>query len=664
MFTERRSPRAVLLVSALAALAACGDRTQLTNPLKPGDADRVAAAPANSGRVKIKTFQLSSNTLGIDGAAVTGNVSLGNSGAPIDGVAIRGQIVQGSASRQATLMQLNCAGTPGTLPNSSCDLTFNASASNLGAGSGTLVPGSAVFILDVVQTDGATVTVLATKSLNITLVLPLGISSLTLNSTTLLIGGPSVGWTATITNPGSSLHGVFKQGLIIQGATEKGAGGATITCGGGLGVLPSGTCTFSFTVTASNSAGGTGTLVPGPATFRLQLLQSDGTTTTVLDTRTVAVTLAPNHPVITSVTANPQTLAIDGPTTLVTVVLDNPTGAPVSGLRLAETIVQGTTTRAAGGTSLSCGAGDGVMPAGTCTMNLPASASNSAPGSGTLTASVADLSVALVQATGGGDVTVDTKSYSVGLLPPPTPVITDASLSSQFIVMDGPALNYSVSLKNQNINTFTSIVVQVNLVQGGVTLATTSAITNCGGLGQGVLPTGTCTVSGGLLISSGIVGLNPGDATIEIKLFKSGAFSTDYDSRTFPITVVGNTVSIASLHLQSSTITIGSFTDYTVTISNPTNSSLSLVFVQGEMLQGASTVYGAGGTNVVCGAGSGVLPPGLCTFQFSAVASNSNSGIGTLVPGPATFRLTLGLFDGTTTTTYDVKSVPVTLVSP
>ena len=663
MSSDRPRTKYLLLFSALAAAVSCTDRTQVTNPLGPHDGNRSTAAPAQGGKVKVKTLQLSSNTLTIDGPSVDGNVTLGNSGAPIDGVSIRGLVLQGSASRVASAKDVDCAGSTGTLPNSTCPMTFTASASNSGTGTGTLVPGAAVFELDVIQTVGTTVTVLASKTLDINLVAPVTISSLTLNSTTLAIGGPSIGWTATITNPAGTLNGVFMQGEIIQGSTVKGAGGATLTCGAALGVLPPGTCTFSFTVTANNNAGGTGTLIPGPATFQLQLLQSDGTTTTVLDTKTVDVTLVPDHPIITSVVANPQIFAIDGPTTSVTVVLYNPTGAAVSGLRLAETIVQALTSsqRAAGGAPVSCGAGDGVLPVGTCTMTLTAQASNESAGTGTLIGQIADLKVDLIQNTGSGDQILDTMSYTVGLEPPPTPIISSITLGSTNVTLDGPATSYTITLENQNINTFSKMNFTLSILQNGSGYGVGGGQVACGGT-LGDIPTGTCTITGTFSATSA-AGIVAGSATLQVQLFQFSTSITVFDTKTVPITIVPNAVSITSLQLASTTITIGGSTDYTVTLYNPTNANISLALVQGEMVQG-TTVKGAGGTDVLCGAGTGVLPPGSCTFQWVAVASNDAAGSGTLVAGDATFRLTLYVYDGTTTTQYDVKTVAVTLVNP
>jgi hypothetical protein len=535
MQANRRSEHRHLLVLALLAAAACSDHTQIANPLTPGSGNRATAAPPAGGKVKVKQFQLSSNTLSIEGPTVAGNASIANSGAPIDNVALRGEILQGTATRVAVTAQLTCAGTPGTLPSGNCNMSFSAAASNSTSGTGTLVAGAAVFELDVVQDPAGAATVLATKSLNVNLVGAVAITSLTLESTTLTIEGAGVNYTATISNPASTLNNVVMQGEILQSGVVRAAGGAVVSCGSALGVLPPGTCTFAFTAAASNSNSGNGTLVPGPATFQLQLLES-GATTTVLDTKTVAVTL--------------------------------------------------------------------VVP---------------------------------------------------------EPTITNVTLSTTTLMIGGPPMYYTATVNNPTSNTISDVFVQANLFQGGVLVASGGTFVECGA-GDGVFTPGTCSASGQFAIGSNFPGITPGAATLQIRLFQSGAFSVDFDFKTFPVTIVA-APSITSLQLESTTIAIESFTNYTVTVNNPTSSNLSTVLVQGEMIQGA-TDRAAGGTNVVCGAGSGVLPPGACTFQGDAVASNGNSGNGTLVSGAATFRLFLYVFDGTTTTQVDVKDVAVTLTTP
>ncbi|HET7372838.1 MAG TPA: hypothetical protein VFJ20_05610, partial [Gemmatimonadaceae bacterium] len=268
-----------------------------------------------------------------------------------------------------------------------------------------------------------------------------------------------------------------------------------------------------------------------------------------------------------------------------------------------------------------------------------------------------------IQNTGSGDQTLDTMSYTVGLEPPPTPTITSVTLGTSNVILDGPATSYTITLNNQNINSFSSMILQLSIVEGTTTVGVGGGNVDCGA-GTGVIPTGTCTITGTFTASSNGTGLVTGAATFQVKLTQFLFPSiTTFDTKSVPITIAPNALSITSLQLESTTITIGSQVNYTVTVYNPTNTNLSTVLVQGEMIQG-STDRGAGGTNVVCGAGSGVLPPGSCTFQFIALASNTAGGTGTLVPGDATFRLTLYVYDGTTTTAYDVKNVAVTLVSP
>lgn len=120
-----------------------------------------------------------------------------------------------------------------------------------------------------------------------------GITDLRLTSTTLTIDGPSVSYEIDLNNAtATTLSVVSVQGIIQQAAASRAAGGfqvgfATSCNGGAVGELPPGSCTQTFSLIASNSNAGSGTLVAGAATAVLEL-RDDGV---LIDQRTVNVTL-------------------------------------------------------------------------------------------------------------------------------------------------------------------------------------------------------------------------------------------------------------------------------------------------------------------------------------------------------------------------------------
>lgn len=124
-----------------------------------------------------------------------------------------------------------------------------------------------------------------------------------LSSTTLTIGGNLVPFTLDINNTGAPQSPVVLQTYIEQAGASRAAGGLLLNCAGS-GVLPSGTCTVSFTLEADNQNAGSGTLVPGPATARFDVeLGGD-----VIDTITVPITLVD----ATTVSINSVSPAING----------------------------------------------------------------------------------------------------------------------------------------------------------------------------------------------------------------------------------------------------------------------------------------------------------------------------------------------------------------
>ena len=89
-----------------------------------------------------------------------------------------------------------------------------------------------------------------------------------------------VPYTISINNSAGMLHGVVLEGYVTQisqtPTAQHIAGSTVINCGGTLGDLPKGTCNTGFTITASNALDGPGTLVPGPASFDLLVLDRRG----------------------------------------------------------------------------------------------------------------------------------------------------------------------------------------------------------------------------------------------------------------------------------------------------------------------------------------------------------------------------------------------------
>lgn len=134
----------------------------------------------------------------------------------------------------------------------------------------------------------------ATQSVSqvVTILTSPAITAVNLSSTSLQIGGPNVPYSATIVNTGSLLSTMGIQGWMVQGNTRRAANGVVLLCpGAAQGELPFGTCTVNWTAGTSNSAAGVGTLVPGPATFVLDLQQ--GTAQTVVNSKSVPVLLTP-----------------------------------------------------------------------------------------------------------------------------------------------------------------------------------------------------------------------------------------------------------------------------------------------------------------------------------------------------------------------------------
>jgi hypothetical protein len=210
-----------------------------------------------------------------------------------------------------------------------------------------------------------------------------------------------------------SRSNVVLQGWINQGTARRAAGGSMVVCGAAPGVLPNGTFPVSGSISTSNTAGGTGTLVPGAATFELQLIENGA----VLETKTVAVTLAPNTPSIGALSPNSDTVMF-GSSIAYTATLTNP-GASLSNVVLQGWIDQGTARRAAGGSMVMCGAGVGVLPNGTFNVQGSIVASNATGGTGTLVDGPATFELQLLVNGTVLETTTVAVTLATGIIVPP-----------------------------------------------------------------------------------------------------------------------------------------------------------------------------------------------------------------------------------------------------
>jgi hypothetical protein len=654
MPSQRRSARLLLLASL--AAGACTEQTLPTAIPDGANAAVTQAAGPNAQKVKVKSMQLSSNTLRINGPSVSGQVSIGNSGLAIpNNVVVRAEIIQGASSRQAVDTPTQCSGAvgdPGKLPTGSCDMTFSAAASNLAQGNGPgLVPGAATFILRVIQTSDAGDTELASKSLLVNLVAIPSIASLTIAPNVLTIEGPAATYTATLQNPANSLQGVSLQGWVVQGSTRRAAGGTLVTCSS-AGVLPAGACSMSSLASASNLGVSTPSFVAGGATFVLHLRQTSGGVTTILDSAVVGITLT--RPIISLLTLASPTVEINGAPGDYTVKIVNE-GVPLSDVLLQGELVQnqpgglGTTvevTVGAGGTFVTCGGPVGYLPSGTCTIQFGISASTSAGGNGTIQPGPATFVLHLYKAPPNvAPYEWDARREDVTLTSP-APTLTSVVPTSTNVVINPPigtTTSYVATINNTGAARAT-VFLQAEIKQGTTTRAAGGSNVTCGGdIARGLLPTGTCTETRGISSfnqNGGTGTLVPGAATLEVSLYWfDGTTSALLDSKSVAITLVEG-VSITQLTLNQTDILPGESTDYTVTINNPFGTTFSDIGIRSFLDQGSITNFDAGRTTLSCTSQlAGKLAPGTCTISFTLRTRNPDGTIPAWTLGAATFRL-------------------------
>lgn len=322
--------------------------------------------------------------------------------APIANLSIRIQVKQGLASRVVANAPLACGASipSGTLPaQSRCVTPVTLVLSNTTPGPGTIVPGSADVLWQLVQGS----TVLQTRHWS-TVVLAAFITTPPTFAAPLVIDGPGKTYTATLTNNGTPISFATLNSYLLQGATRRDLSPHSVVCGGSQ-ALPNGTCTINGVATVSSTARGNGTLVPGSATAVFVLADFTGD---VADTVLVPVTLASNAPptmppptapaasIGTVTISTAATIGAPGPTPIAIAVGN--TGGTLTNASLRMMVLQGSSERYAtnGSQAFDCGSGTGVVPSGGCTINTSFFVSNTSPGTGSFSAGAAKLIIYVV----------------------------------------------------------------------------------------------------------------------------------------------------------------------------------------------------------------------------------------------------------------------------
>jgi hypothetical protein len=378
--------RGAVFAAIVVALTACDDHLDPNSPSPRARLQDVQTQADTSSSFYISEVSLSGKTVVIAGPPATYTATVVSLTQSFKGLTVRASFIQQRVPHLVGDQGLPCASG-----SSTCTYT---SSIQTPAG---LVPGGAIFELQLLDASGV---VLSTRDVGVTLAAGQTISALTLSSTSLVVGGLGTSYSTTLQNPDSSLAGVAIQGWLVQSGANnarRAAGGTAVQCGSGSGVLPNGACTLSSVIVASNSTAGTGTLIPGSATFELDLVVNG----IVIAQKTAAVSIVAGVSITGLILAptTSDTLLLEGSGAGYTTTLRN-IGSSLSGISIQGWISQGTARRFAGGTPVSCGSSSGVLPNGSCTISSQLAASNNTAGAGTLSTGAATFELQLVDGTG------------------------------------------------------------------------------------------------------------------------------------------------------------------------------------------------------------------------------------------------------------------------
>lgn len=360
---------------------------------------------------------------------------------------------------------------------------------------------------------------------------------------------------------------------------------------------------------------------------------------------------------------------LDGTPKAFSFEVDNP-GSDLSGVRVEVVIVQDAASRQAAAFPANCaGATEGGLPQGICTMAGTASASNDAPGTGTLVQGNAQFIVTLYQDAAGSSTALASRKTGIGLAgdtDPGSPGIDDVVFDRTELVLDGQNVAYVATLSNPTGLDIEQAFLQGILVQDGNEFGAGGVNVFCPpNNADAVLTTGTCVLvwSARARIQPDLQPqLVPGPAEFVLILYAGFQAPTELDRFTVPVTILSGDPEITNFDFPTTTLVINSEdrVDYSFTLHNAAAERITEIRYQTQIVQGASSAP-AGGAFIGCvPIEPGSIDPGTCIVQFTAGASTA---LASLSAGDAEFVLELYRTSDIGERLIGAFTVPVTLVS-
>jgi hypothetical protein len=449
---------------------------------------------------------------------------------------------------------------------------------------------------------------------------PAAVKSVSLPPGTLYIIGGSVSYSVSLQGGPTTLTNVSISSKISQPTGSLVVTSAWVSCGSSLGTLPSIT-TCTMPLTALVVGGGLG-LVPGPATFEVDLVQGS----TILSTKTLSVTIDNASPQVTGINAGASPLLISAGAKSFTATLFNPFGSRPDLIQVNGYIRQGSLRVWVGGQPVNCGSGLGVLPSGSCSTSSPYTL-----GGATLVPGPAIFEVDLVN---GSNLLLDSTSVNVTLVGAPS--IGAVTVSGAVIVgsPDPIPVTYTASIQNPG-PLLSPVTIKDTIIQGSVRLAVGSQNVVCNGGAQGSLPNGSCTFAGTFAANDPGRTLVPGAATT-LQVTLSDPVDGVLATQTVPITIAPPP-QIDAVIMNSTTLVIdGPSVGYTAALSNPGPDLLRPLTLTTVLTQSGGVSRTVDSFAVKCANGSDGLPAGGSCSPASQLSVKSSGGTGVLTPGQPT----------------------------